>query len=187
MDLNLLDTHTGNQYSWSGRIRRIRKFYASRIRPAIFVRIRIRLWIRILPSISKPKLPYCATVLWLLNNLLSLKTDVNADAYANTCVADSDLAKFGPLDPGSKIGFFGSRIPNPYFWELSDNFLGKKFYTSLKIGPNFFLQHFTNKIEFNFVKFMATKQGMTTNFFHPSPLLLFLDPGSGMGKNLDPR
>jgi hypothetical protein len=27
---------------------------------------------------------------------------------------------------------------------------------------------------------------MTTIFFHPSLLLLFLDPGSGMGKNHDP-
>jgi hypothetical protein len=36
---------------------------------------------------------------------------------------------------------------------------------------------------FNFVKFVATKKGMTTNFFHPSLLLLFLDPGSGMSKN----
>ncbi len=40
---------------------------------------------------------------------------------------------------------------------------------------------------------MATKKGMTTNFFHPSLLLLFLDPasgirdpGSGMCKNQDP-
>ena len=46
---------------------------------------------------------------------------------------------------------------------------------------------------FNYVKFVATKKDMTTNFFHPSLLLLFLDPGpgirdpgSGMGKNLDP-
>ncbi len=39
-----------------------------------------------------------------------------------------------------------SRIPNPYFQEVSDNFLGKKFYNSLKIGPNFFLQHFKNKV-----------------------------------------
>jgi hypothetical protein len=38
---------------------------------------------------------------------------------------------------------------------------------------------------FIFVKFVATKKG-TTNFFHPSLLLLFLDPGSGMGKNQDP-
>ncbi len=27
------------------------------------------------------------------------------------------------------------------------------------------------------MKFVATKKGMTTNFFHPSLLLLFLDPG----------
>ncbi len=43
------------------------------------------------------------------------------------------------------------------------------------------------------MNFAATKKGMTTNFFHPSLLLLFLDPrsevrclGSGMGKNQDP-
>jgi hypothetical protein len=39
---------------------------------------------------------------------------------------------------GSRIQDLGSRIPNPYFLELSDNFLGKKFYNSLKIGPYFF-------------------------------------------------
>jgi hypothetical protein len=66
-------------------------------------------------------------------------------------------------DPGSGIGFFripdlGSRIPNPYFWELRDNFLDKKFYYrySLNIGPIFFLQHFKNKIIYIFVKFVAT-------------------------------
>jgi hypothetical protein len=60
--------------------------------------------------------------------------------------------------------------------------LDKKFYNSLKTGPNFLLQHFKNKILFNFVKFVATKKGMTKKFFHPSSLLRFLDPGSGMGK-----
>ena len=101
-------------------------------------------------------------------------------------------------DPGSGIGFFpdpGSRtrILNPYFLELSDKFLGKKFYNSFKTCQKIFLQHFKNKIIFNFVKFVATKKGLTTNFFHPSLLLLFLDPGSeirdpgsGMGKNQDP-
>ncbi len=34
------------------------------------------------------------------------------------------------------------------------------------------------------MKFVPTKQDMATNFFSPS--LLFLDPGSGMGKNQDP-
>ncbi len=53
----------------------------------------------------------------------------------------------------------------------------------MKMGPNFFLQHFKNKIMFNYVKFVATKKGMTTNFFCTP---LFLDPGSGIGKNQDP-
>jgi hypothetical protein len=41
--------------------------------------------------------------------------------------------------------------------------LGKKFYNPLKFGPNFFLQQFKNKIILNFVKFVATKEGATTN------------------------
>ncbi len=86
-----------------------------------------------------------------------------------------DPVPFWPLDPGSGIGFFpgsrisdpGSRIPNPYFWKLSDNFLGKKFYNFLKIGLNwnFFLQHFKNKIIYNFVKFVATKKRYDNKFF----------------------
>jgi hypothetical protein len=106
-------------------------------------------------------------------------------------IRDRDSVHFWPLDPGSEIGFsesrildfgsrildFGSRIPNPYVWDFSDNCLGKKFYISLKIGPNFFLQHFKNKIIDNFVKFEATEKGMTKNFNY-SLLLLFLDRGS---------
>jgi hypothetical protein len=64
--------------------------------------------------------------------------------------------------------------------------LGKKFYNSLKIDPNFFLQHFKTKLIISFVKFVATKKGMKTNFLHPSLLLLFCDPGFGMDKNQDP-
>jgi hypothetical protein len=60
------------------------------------------------------------------------------------------------------------------------------FNNSLKIGSNYFLHHFKNKIIFNNVKFVSTKNGMTANFVPPSLLLLFLDPGSGMGKNQDP-
>jgi hypothetical protein len=71
--------------------------------------------------------------------------------------------------PGSGIGLF--RIPNPYFLELSDKFLGIKFYNSLKAGPNFFLQHFKNKIVFIYVKFVGTKKGMTTNFFFAPPFV----------------
>jgi hypothetical protein len=43
-----------------------------------------------------------------------------------------------------------------------------------------------SKIILNFVILAATKKGKTTNFFHPSLLFLFLDPGSGMDKNQDP-
>ncbi len=100
----------------------------------------------------------------------------------NAVLRIRDPVPFWPLDPGSGIGFFRipdrSRIPNPDFWELSDNFLGKKFYNSLIIGPNFFLQHFKTKTMYSFVKFVATLKGMTSNFFYPSLLLLFLDPGS---------
>jgi hypothetical protein len=66
-------------------------------------------------------------------------------------------------DPGSGIGFFsGSRIPTPYFLELSDKILGKKFNDSLKTGPNFLLlQHLKNKMIFNFVKFVSTSKGLS--------------------------
>jgi hypothetical protein len=67
------------------------------------------------------------------------------------------------LTPGSGIrnGFIpdpGSRIPNSYFLDLSDNFLGKKFHNSLKFGPNFYLEQLKNKIILHFVKFVATKK-----------------------------
>ncbi len=43
----------------------------------------------------------------------------------------------------------------------------------------------------NFVKFVATKKGMITNFFSHLSFVAVLgseirDPGSGMGKNQDP-
>jgi hypothetical protein len=54
----------------------------------------------------------------------------------------------------------------------------------LKIGPDFFLQHFKNKIIYNFVKFVATKKRHDKKFFS---LLSFVPVfGSGMGKNPDP-
>ncbi len=105
---------------------------------------------------------------------------VNYSTYRTVCSISvlwlriRDPVPFRHLDPdpGSGIGFFripdlGSRIPNPYFLELSDKFLGKKFYNPLKTGPNFFLQHLKNKIILNFVKFVGTKKGLTTNFFSP--------------------
>jgi hypothetical protein len=35
------------------------------------------------------------------------------------------------------------------------------------VAQIFFLHHFKNKIFFNFVKLVATKKGMTTNYFSP--------------------
>jgi hypothetical protein len=65
-------------------------------------------------------------------------------------VADPDPGSCAFLTPGPGSGirnrFFPdprSRIPTPYFLEISDKFLGKKFYNSLKTGPNFFLHHLT--------------------------------------------
>ncbi len=83
-------------------------------------------------------------------------------------------------DFGTRIPEPGSWIPNPYFWELSDNFWSKKFYNSLKIGSIFFLEHFKNKTIFNYVKFVATKKGMTTNFFSSLSFASVLDLGSGI-------
>ncbi len=53
--------------------------------------------------------------------------------YLATSVADPGSGAF--LTPGSGMGFFripdlGSRIPNPYFLKLNDNFLDKKFYNT---------------------------------------------------------
>ncbi len=75
--------------------------------------------------------------------------------------------------------FSGSQIPTPYFLELSDKFLGKKFYNSLKTGPNFLIQHLKNTIIFNFLKFVATKKGLTTNFFSPLSFVVVVF-GSGI-------
>ena len=84
------------------------------------------------------------------------------------------------------MGFF--RIPRPYFEELFDNFFGKKFYNSLKIGPNYFLK---TKIIYNFVKFCGYIKSLTSKFFSPLSFVAVFgsgirDPGSGMGKNQDP-
>jgi hypothetical protein len=47
--------------------------------------------------------------------------------------------------------------------------MGKKF--SLPVQKSII------NVNYSFVIFVATKKGWTTNFFHPSLLLLFLDPG----------
>jgi hypothetical protein len=97
-----------------------------------------------------------------------------------------------PFDPWTRIRNPGFRITNPYFLELSDKFLGKKFFNSLKTGPNFFLQHFKNKIIFNFVKFCGYKKRCDNKFFSPLSFVKVFgsgirNPGSGMGKKSGSR
>ncbi len=55
-------------------------------------------------------------------------------------------------------------VLNPYILELNDKFLGKKLNNLLKTGPNFFFSISTIRI-LNFVKFVDSKKGVTTNFF----------------------
>ncbi len=59
------------------------------------------------------------------------------------------------------------------------------------MGQIFFLQHIKNKIIFSFVKFVATKNGLTKFFFSSLSFVAVFGsgiraPGSGMGKNQDP-
>jgi hypothetical protein len=60
--------------------------------------------------------------------------------------------------------------------------LGKNLNNSWKIGPNFFLQHIKNKIILSFVKFVATKHGLTKKIFSPMSFVAVF--GSGIR---DPR
>ena len=135
--------------------------------------------------------PTCSLHLWSVPTLKACST-----LYSSVADPDPGSGAFLTPRPGSGIGFFrvpdlGSRIRNPYFWELSDTFLGKKFYNFLKTGQQIFLQHFKNKIIFYFVKLVAKRKGMTTNFFYPFLLFRFLNPGyeirdPGWVKNQDP-
>ncbi len=93
--------------------------------------------------------------------------------YKQCCGSGSGIrCLFDPWirDPGSQTN-------------ICDNFLGKKFYNSLKIDPNFFLQTSKNKIIYNFVKFVAIRKGIRKGmrkFFFP-PLFCYCfwirDPG----------
>jgi hypothetical protein len=78
------------------------------------------------------------------------------------------------FDPWTRIRdrFFpdpGYQIPDskPIFVEVSDKFLSKKFYNSLKTVLNFFFSIFKSKIILNFVKFAATKTIWQQIFFSP--------------------
>ncbi len=53
-------------------------------------------------------------------------------------VADPDPGSGAFLTPGSGMGFFPDPGSQDHILKSFDNFFGKKFYNSLKIGPNFF-------------------------------------------------
>ncbi len=71
----------------------------------------------------------------------------------------------------------GSRIPNSYFWELSEIWV-KSSIIIWNLAQIFFLEQLKNKIILHFGKFVATKNVWQKFFFHHSLFYLFLDPGS---------
>ena len=96
-----------------------------------------------------------------------------ADAFSPA----NGFHKFRPiLEVTEECAVF--RIPNPYFWELNDNFWGRKFYSSLWIGPNFFLHKLKINIIYKFVIFVATKKRKVNNFFSPLSFVAILGSGS---------
>jgi hypothetical protein len=100
-----------------------------------------------------------------------------------TSVADPDPGSgaFWPLDPGSGMGFFRIPDPNPIFLEsLVTIFWVKSFKILWKLAQIFFLQHFKNKIIYNFVKFVGIKKGLTKKKFSTPPFswgFWIRDPG----------
>jgi hypothetical protein len=104
--------------------------------------------------------------------------------YIRSSVADPDPGSGASLASGPESGKGFFRIPDPkhIFLRASDSFLDKKFYNSLKIGSNFFLQHFENKIFF--CDICGYKKRYNNNFFSPLSFVPVFE--SGMGKNQDP-
>jgi hypothetical protein len=85
-------------------------------------------------------------------------------------VADPGSGAF--LTPGSGIRnrFFpdlGSRIPDPYFWELSDNLLGKSFINLWKLAQIFFFS--ISEIQFSILWNLWLQKKVWQQFFF-SPL-----------------
>ena len=73
-------------------------------------------------------------------------------------VADPDPGSGAILTPGFRIQyrFFPDPGSQTHIFENLLTILVLKFYNSLKIGPNFFLQEFKTVIICNFVKLVAT-------------------------------
>ncbi len=100
---------------------------------------------------------FCGSFLpsWIRIKPTKIHADLDPKHWNQCCGS----CLFDPWIRDPEYFFPGSRIPKPYFWELSDNFLGKKFYNSV-LWNLWLLKKVWQKI-----------------IFHPSLLLLFLDPG----------
>ncbi len=76
-----------------------------------------------------------------------------------------DPVLFWHLDLGSRICFSGYRISDPqplFLGDISDNFFDNKYHNFCKF---FFLYLFKNRIIYNFVTFVATKEVRGTKNF----------------------
>ncbi len=95
-----------------------------------------------------------------------------------TSVAVPDPGSGSFLTPGSRIRnrFFPIPDPKPIFWKLRDSLVSIKFYNSLKVCPNFFLQNFKNQNIFNYVKFVAKKRYDKKFVFTPGSGINIPDP-----------
>ncbi len=93
------------------------------------------------------------------------------------------VASVADQDPGSGVFLrSGSRIPNPYFWELGDNIWGVK--TSIIFGKlgKFFSSAYQKWSNIQFCEICGYKKGMTTKKISPlSFVAVFIseirDPG----------
>ncbi len=99
---------------------------------------------------------------------------------AQQCFGSGIRCLFDHLDLGSAFQNrvfldLGSHIPNPYFWELCDNYFCKS-YTIIGKLANKFFQYFKIKIIFTFVNFVAPKQFFFNTLFCCS--FWIRDPGS---------
>jgi hypothetical protein len=99
----------------------------------------------------------------------------------------ADPASGAFLTSGSGIGVFWFpdlvfRIPNPYFWERSENFLSKKYSNCSSVGSNFFLHLFKIKVIFNLWNIWLKKKLKQEIYFFPSSSVV----GSRMDKNRNP-